>query len=988
MSRSRSQTAMSIELHQVDRPIDSTDSPACNAQESSNVASSPVSTLDLSRAGNVEAVTRHGQSTNRLPCLESSSLEEITPRSTDPRDCGSLRTVVSAFGRPGNHLEAVHKSIARQYTLSGFQILMILIPASATVVSSVFQVLQYVSTVNQGPSQDQPLQTRMESGTETQQKISTCPSHPAAKNESLAHVVKRNFEDVSAAAFRASLSSKGQVVPFPFEAVLLFLLLIAIVIGPRVQPLFVRIGVAIRKSVSERRPQAILLSKKQDLEALEEIAHSSSDALMIVPPPTSVHQGVSSRGLSSSIHRPGQTLKNRTFRKAPGIDRIWDFAFKGAMSNVDELLSGNSDFNINSIDDIEYGTILAAAARGGHEDLVSLLLSFPRIDVHARGGRYFNALQAAAHSGNPTIVRSLLNRGASPSEIGGFHGSALRAAVANGTLDLVKALLPHRPEERKKILSTAGSDNLTPLMSASARGAWDIVKLLLTHGAVPDHRESGGLTALHLAVSSNSLPCTKELVENGAFIDPVSEGNSGTPFDLALQRAIEGADEDLALWLVDRQANVFGRNDEYKTPLHRISNAQHNLKRLAEAVIRRYSIEELNAVDENGCSALHYAAMRGHKETAALLKACGIDCSIFGSPPKDHDLGGEFHKVKAPAYIWAAHFQHREIFQTLLGLNDLTETYTEAGEQAAASPTLDQTHPHSREQLAMILQKVEGNLPRASSINCAFSAATDVSVSFGTNVLLSIVAHINSHSSDEDTVLYSAIMAMSSELTSEQSKTDLLRFVHLLLDHSIFNANDIRPRKSHPDALEAAAAGGHLQIVQRLLDLGAKANRNGYDGVGGVMQAAVIGCNINVLRLLLESACGANIDHEGGFYGSALGAAVGYGSTDMAVMLLQHGANLNVRNRQNETPLQAAIKTYDVEMVRLLLAYDPADISEALRSLRETVMKTQERGSVYKRKEMAGMMRMFNDYRRQKHMFGSPTLAEEGESRVKNPLPA
>lgn len=67
--------------------------------------------------------------------------------------------------------------------------------------------------------------------------------------------------------------------------------------------------------------------------------------------------------------------------------------------------------------------MLVAASRGGHGEIVELLLS-KDADVNAQG-EYGNALQAALQEGHAEIVRLLLSKGANVNAQGGGHGNAL-----------------------------------------------------------------------------------------------------------------------------------------------------------------------------------------------------------------------------------------------------------------------------------------------------------------------------------------------------------------------------------------------------------------------------------------------------------------------------------------------------------------------------------------------------------------------------------
>jgi ankyrin repeat protein len=75
---------------------------------------------------------------------------------------------------------------------------------------------------------------------------------------------------------------------------------------------------------------------------------------------------------------------------------------------------------------------------------LSSFCSIRGADINTQGGKYGNALQAAAAvRGSDAIVKLLLNRGADINAQGGIYGNALQAAAAafGGSEAVVKLLL-------------------------------------------------------------------------------------------------------------------------------------------------------------------------------------------------------------------------------------------------------------------------------------------------------------------------------------------------------------------------------------------------------------------------------------------------------------------------------------------------------------------------------------------------------------------
>lgn len=153
------------------------------------------------------------------------------------------------------------------------------------------------------------------------------------------------------------------------------------------------------------------------------------------------------------------------------------------------------DVNMNSVDNINPGIALDAAARGDcSSDIAGLLISKTQRPLNEfTSSQKRNPLQTccAQLKSSTALLRRLITAGASP-------------------------ILPDR-------------DGMTPLMIAAAEGAIDHLKLLLRHGVPIDAQEYGiGSTALHWAVCGKSIDCVLALLEARARVDIKSESGPFT----------------------------------------------------------------------------------------------------------------------------------------------------------------------------------------------------------------------------------------------------------------------------------------------------------------------------------------------------------------------------------------------------------------------------------------------------------------------------
>ena len=125
-----------------------------------------------------------------------------------------------------------------------------------------------------------------------------------------------------------------------------------------------------------------------------------------------------------------------------------------------------------------------------------------------------------------------------------------------------------------------------------------------------------------------------------------------------------------------------------------------------------------------------------------------------------------------------------------------------------------------------------------------------------------------------------------------------------------------------------------MEVVRLLLDKGANVNIQGGE-YGSALQAAATSWrdSVEVVWLLLDK--GASVNIQGGTYGNALQAAAWRGNVELVRLLLDKGAGVHVQGGEYGTALQAALAPSDLlpkypatifPIVELLLDYG-ADIT-------------------------------------------------------------
>jgi ankyrin repeat protein len=151
--------------------------------------------------------------------------------------------------------------------------------------------------------------------------------------------------------------------------------------------------------------------------------------------------------------------------------------------------------------------------------------------------------------------------------------------------------------------------------------------------------------------------------------------------------------------------------------------------------------------------------------------------------------------------------------------------------------------------------------------------------------------------------------------------------VKLLLDN---NANANTNTKSADTPLVNAAYNGYLDVTKILIEAGADVNQQGKNG--SALQAAAAGGYLEVVDLILQQ----DVDFTviGSVLGTALHEAAYHGHSGVVKQLILAGFDVNIRGGEYQTPLQAAAAgCYDavnrdgcLEAARLLLE-NKADVN-------------------------------------------------------------
>ncbi len=287
--------------------------------------------------------------------------------------------------------------------------------------------------------------------------------------------------------------------------------------------------------------------------------------------------------------------------------------------------------------------LVQALKESNVEKVRELLALYTDINAHIHEGK--TALYIAAQGGNSTIIKMLLDAGASPNSscitAQGKTGTPLFMAIyrkhteivdmfisaeafihvsdSSGVTPLMVASYSGSLEIVEKLLAcdapvnAQNEDGWTALMFAAQEGYKEIVHVLICANADVNAHSSNGLTALHLAVQESHTKVMKLLLNNGAELDRTYTNEEGMADITSLMDAVECGHKKMVTYLLEKGADINAQNACGDTPL--MLAVEQGNKEIAELLIAQGADMDMQDID--GVTALHTAV---HQEQTEILK--------------------------------------------------------------------------------------------------------------------------------------------------------------------------------------------------------------------------------------------------------------------------------------------------------------------------------------------------------------------------------
>ena len=573
------------------------------------------------------------------------------------------------------------------------------------------------------------------------------------------------------------------------------------------------------------------------------------------------------------------------------------FAARDSSPEIIEYLL-SLGMTVNMTDKSGRTPLMCACLEGGRLDNIKRLLELGADSQQLEFNAGWSALHFAARDSSPEIIEYLLSLGMTANMTDKSGRTPLMCAcLEGGRLDNIKRLF-----ELGADIQQLDYNGCSALHFAARDSSPEIIEYLLSLGMTVNMTCKTGQTPLMCAcLKGGRLDNIKRLLELGADIQQLDYGRYS-----ALHFAARDSSPEIIEYLLSLGMTINMTCKTGQTPLMCAcleGGRLDNIKRLFELGA------DIQQLDYNGCSALHFAARDSSPEIIEYLLSLGMTANMTcktGQTPlicacleggrldnikRLFELGADIQQLDYDGWS-ALHFAARdsspEIIEYLLSLGMTVNMTCKTG------------------QTPLMCACLEGG--RLDNIKRLLELGADIQ-QLDYNGWSAL--HFAARDSSPEIIEYLLSLGMTVNMTDKSGRTPLMcacykggrldnikRLLELGADIQQLEFND------GWSALHFAARDSSPEIIEYLLSLGMTVNMTCKTGQTPLMCACYKGGRLDNIKRLLE--LGADIqqlDYDGW---SALHFAARDSSPEIIEYLLSLGMTVNMTDKSGRTPLMCA----------------------------------------------------------------------------------
>eukprot|EP00746_Dinoflagellata_sp_MGD_P021983 gnl/MRDRNA2_/MRDRNA2_15133_c0_seq1.p1 gnl/MRDRNA2_/MRDRNA2_15133_c0~~gnl/MRDRNA2_/MRDRNA2_15133_c0_seq1.p1 ORF type:complete len:888 (-),score=186.48 gnl/MRDRNA2_/MRDRNA2_15133_c0_seq1:74-2383(-) len=522
-------------------------------------------------------------------------------------------------------------------------------------------------------------------------------------------------------------------------------------------------------------------------------------------------------------------------------------------------------------------------------------------------------------------------------------------AVQTGHVDVLKYL-----EKRGAEFDEEDQQGTTHLQNAVLTGQVSSMEFIVSKGSEIHHKDKHGSQALHIASLSGHQSAAEFLLKRKAKLDVEAQGGT-TPLQMSV---LKGHMAVMQL-LVKNKANIQEKQGPMKQPLllYAVDSAQTGM---AEYLIKQKADPDSTA--SGGMTAMHAAAYKGHMAMAESLLKLNAKLEprdrkktrpIHLATEEGHvkmvsfliDRKANFNSTEGPGAILnvASKFNHKDIMELIERRSKGDDSKdAPAGKydnddapdpfDASASEAADPLGMTEEEKIAQVEE--EGSRPKGEKmpIHAAMQAGhvklledllpqeADVSIvepNGGTQYLhravltghAPVVKFFVNRGANPDAADFGGLRPLHLAAKMGHSKCTTALLKNGATPDIVDNKNT--------QPLLLASLKGSMPIIKSLVNAGSEVNGQDEDGTAPLHIAAQQGHHALTSFLISKKADVHMRDNNGSW--PLMMAVVRNGSLPVVEELVENGAEMNETYRKVVTPMRAAAKFGQAEVIKYFL---------------------------------------------------------------------
>eukprot|EP01006_Ploeotia_vitrea_P020976 TRINITY_DN53305_c0_g1_i1.p1 TRINITY_DN53305_c0_g1~~TRINITY_DN53305_c0_g1_i1.p1 ORF type:complete len:707 (-),score=66.43 TRINITY_DN53305_c0_g1_i1:85-2205(-) len=589
------------------------------------------------------------------------------------------------------------------------------------------------------------------------------------------------------------------------------------------------------------------------------------------------------------------------------------------MSDVIELLMEYPQVDTKLVDGSGQTAMQAAIAKAKVDIALLLLKGGAYHDFRDRSGGNHTQTQLACIHGDVTLLETLLELGESVHQEDMEGNSLLHLAALNERRNVVETLLG-----RHCNLESSNALGLTPVWVCMMAAKWEEAAFLVAKGATPNTCNSSGMPLLHFAVTNGNHEMVLKALEFGA--DPtIKDVNGNTALHWACCRtSLKMVDTILDAKTQSQDRSAVAQSIDINAINFEGCTALHKAATWGRATITQYLLAkeaDSNIQTKDGKTALHFAAAKGHQGVATELLV--YDPTTVCKPVQDKQ-----QKKGAPKKGKKEEEKEEE-----KGLKPTDTNVLDANNQTALQLAMINNHTSLAELLISHSANVQKSSPQhgtllhhavavgnLQNVVALMTGGADVNAERETDKRTPL--HVAAERGLFEIVKYLIERGVNKDAQDQDDSTALHLCVqggHYEIAHYLVTeceANVALVDKYQQTALHVCATVGAPKISDLLLQN--EADPNCVEMYGRTpLHVACEQKHPDVVQVLIQHTC--DIEARDNNNWAPLHVAVHSGCTQCTTLLIEAGAELNLPNNTNNTPLMLASQAGQVECARILV---------------------------------------------------------------------